>query len=710
MIPIKQAHFDILGLVLSMLISSDQHRSLRRLMTISFVLILIMSGVAWFHINRNIEFSQIELAKNNNKIVAALIGDLLVGFYMLDSKSGKSVLSNLSKRPVKEILKSDSYANSQLISHYYLNAFSLQEINLISESGRVLFSTNPMSIGQQTVSQQYFKKALHGEGFSLHLHEGKGHKEKHYIVSFVPVYDRLKPANGSRDKKAVQRKAIAVVKLVVDKSMLTEHILFTQTIVLIAWLTTLVLLIILFLYLMKYSNDLVSKYAKKVVAQSKSDSVTGLLNRHHFLRVLKTSVIKTMQQNAISALLIIDIDHFRELNAKYDYSFGDEVLKILVQRINRLLGSEDILARTGDDEFSILVEHPGSTASIQVFARKILDKVNEPIQIDANYIHITCSIGISIVNQDAKEMEELIQHADSALYNAKDFGRNNFQLFSRDDGRRHINFYERQYSLNKALEENEFILFIQPKINGATGDIVGGEALLRWDNPDYGLVQPLEFLPALESSGLIHNVGKWVLAEACKICKHWQQQGLSGTAISVNVSALQFRKEDFVLSVKEALENSELDGCLLELELTETCLMDNVEFSLNILNALKEMGVRLAIDDFGTGYSSFDYLNRFPINELKIDRSFTKNVHDRSTNDHAAIVTAIMSLSHSLHLDVVAEGIETAQELAYMNALGCKHVQGFLFSKPLPVNEFEALLKDNAPILQILEDVRKKLV
>ncbi|VAW93785.1 diguanylate cyclase/phosphodiesterase (GGDEF & EAL domains) with PAS/PAC sensor(s) [hydrothermal vent metagenome] len=693
-------------------LSSNQHRSLRRLMTISFVLILLMSGVAWYHINKNIESSQIELAKSNNKIAAALIGDLIVNSLMLNSKSGtlrERALAGLNKRSVEEILKSNRYTNMRLISHYYLNAFEFQKISLIFGSGRILFSTNSDVIGQQVSSPQYFDKALRGESLSLHLHEGGGQKKKHSIVSFVPVYDKLKPANGNVAKKILQRKVIAVIELTVDKSLLTEHIRFTQTIVLIAWLTTLVLLIILFLYLMKYSSDLVSKYAKQIVTQSKSDSVTGLLNRHHFLRLLKASVIKTMQQNALSALLIIDIDHFRELNAKYDYSFGDEVLKILVQRINRLLGSEDTLARTGDDEFSILIEHPGSTASIQGFARRMLKKVNEPIQIDANYIHITCSIGISIVNQDAKEMEVLIQHADSALYNAKDFGRNNFQLFNRDNGRRHINFYERQYSLNKALEENEFVLFVQPKINGATGDIVGGEALIRWDNPDYGLVQPLEFLPALESSGLIHNVGKWVLNEACKICKHWQQQGLSGTTISVNVSTLQFKKEDFTMSVKEALASNELDGCMLELELTETCLMDNVEFSLNVLNTLKEMGVRIAIDDFGTGYSSFDYLNRFPIDELKIDRSFIKNVHDRSDNDHAAIVTAIMSLSHSLHLEVVAEGVETARELVYMNALGCKNVQGFLFSKPLPVNEFEALLKDNAPILQVLEDVRKKL-
>ncbi len=695
-----------------MLISSDQHRGLRRLMTVSFILIILMSAVAWFHINRNIESNQIDIAERHNEITATLIGDLMMDAqaeHFIKSRANKDIPLKLSKLTTKKILISNGYKNIQLTLKRYLKILNFQKISLAGGSGRILFSTTPKEIGEQVRFKKYFNQVMSGKTLSLNVSKYDGTGKKNNIISFVPIYSWHKDSKSMADNKGSQRKVIAVVQLVIDTSSLIRHIQFMQIIVLVAWLTTLILLMALFFYLMKYSNDLVSKYAKQIVTQSKSDSVTGLLNRHHFHRLLRQSVAKTMQQNAILALLIVDIDHFRELNAKYDYSFGDEVLKIIVQRINRLLGSEDIVARTGDDELSVLIEQPGSNPSIQALARKILDKVNEPIQIDASYIHLTCSIGISVINQDAKEMEELIQHADSALYNAKDFGRNNFQLFSRDGGRRHINFYERQYALNKALEDDEFILFIQPKINGATGEIVGGEALLRWDNPDYGIVNPLEFLPALESSGLIHSVGKWVLNEACRFCKHWQEQGLSTVPISVNVSALQFKKEDFAISVNEALKNNGLDGCLLVLELTETCLMDNVEYSLTILNKLKEMGVRIAIDDFGTGYSSFDYLNRFPIDELKIDRSFIKNVHDRSDNDHAAIVTAIMSLSHSLHLDVVAEGVETAQELAYMNALGCKTIQGFLFSKPLPTDEFEPLLKDNTPMLKVLEEVRKTL-
>jgi len=681
-----------------MLISSDQHRSLRRLMTVFLVLLLLMSGFAWFYINANIETSQIDIAKSKNKISAAFIGNLI-------SNSGEGELHKntvliLNKLSVDEITKSKSYAQIKSKINAYLNILAFQRINLVGNSGRILFSTDRDVIGKKISINPYLDKAWHGESISSYQLQSTASEVKSNIVSYVPVY--LK-SNNTKDG------VIAVVELVVDISPLTENIIFTQRIVLAAWLTTLAFVIVLFLYLLKYSNDLVNKYAKKIVSQTKLDGVTGLLNRHHFLRLLKHSIMRTVHENAMSALFIIDIDHFREINAKYDFSFGDEVLKIMTQRISRLVCEQDKVARMGDDEFSIFIAHPESIENIERFAVKILDKVNEPIQIDANYIHLTCSIGISIVNQDAKEMETLFQHADSALYNAKDFGRNNYQLFNNDDGLRHINFYERQFSLNKALDEKEFVLFIQPKIHGATGDIVGGEALLRWDTPDFGLVLPLEFLSALEASGLIHKVGAWVLDEACKICKHWLEQGFSNASISVNVSALQFKKEDFISSVRDALEGNQLDGSMLELELTETCLMNNVEFSLKVLTSLKSMGVRIAIDDFGTGYSSLNYLKRFPIDVLKIDRSFIHDVHDRKNNDNAAIVTAIMSLSHSLHLEVVAEGVESAEELAYMNALGCKIIQGFLFSKPLRVDEFEALLKDNKLMLIVLENIRKKL-
>jgi len=675
-----------------MSISSHQHRNLRRSIIIAFTLILLLCIIGWFFVNQIIKDNIIGLAKDNNRIVAVAVGDVI-------QASEKNFIDKLNNVSSVKIIKSESYANITIKANGYLNEFDIEKINIINKTGEIIFSTKPEDIGKKNKQQAHISRVFQGASESASV-ENEVTSEiynasTNRIISYIPLKEK--------------NKTIAVLEIVTNVKNLNENIFYIKYLSLIGIVIGALLLLGMFYYILKYSDDLVNKYAKQIVTQSKSDPITGLINRHHFFRYIRKSVARTLQQNARSALLIIDIDHFKELNAKYDHTFGDEVLKILVQRLTRILGASDTLARTGDDEFSILVEQSGSNSSIQDFARKILDKINEPVQIDANFLHLTCSIGISVINQDSKDMEELVHHADSALYNAKDFGRNNFQLFSRGGGARHLKFYDKQFALSKALEENEYILHIQPKINGATGEIVGGEALLRWENPDYGLVPPLEFLPALEKSGLIHNVGKWVLENACHICKDYQDKYNINVPISVNVSALQFKKEDFVSGVSDILRSTELDGNMLEMELTETCLMDNVEYSLYILKALKEMGIRIAIDDFGTGYSSLNYLKRFPIDVLKIDRSFISNVDDRANNDNAAIVTAIMALSHSLRLDTVAEGIETAHELSYLSALGCKTVQGFLFSKPLPVGEYIYLLRNNETVRRTLENVRDQL-
>ena len=669
-------------------ISSDQHRNLRRSIIAAFITIIVISSLIWIFVNNSIEKSMLGLAEDKNLIAATVISDVI------------------QASEIKKLTKLSLPSRSLNLSRY-LNALDVSEIIVADKHGDVFYSTKPDQVGNKISSKEILEKVLQSKNISTRV---KNKAEailystpKNYIASFTSVYKSDDIKNKSNNT------VIALVKVVKNNELLIKEINSIKHLMLTGLIAGLIVLLLIFYYMAKYSDCLVNKYAKQIVTQSKSDPVTGILNRHHFFRFMRQSVNKIINENGRSALLIIDIDHFKELNAKYDHTFGDEVLKIIVQRLTRLLGDSESLARTGDDEFSIFLEQAESNANIRNFARKILDSVNEPIQIDATYIHLTCSIGISILNQDAKEMEDLIQHADSALYNAKDFGRNNFQLFSRGGGTRHIKFYEKQYSLNKALEENEFVLYIQPKVHGETATVVGGETLLRWNNPDFGLIQPLEFLPALETSGLIHKVGKWVLEESCQICKSWQTQGISAIPISVNVSALQFKKENFVSTVSEALLKTGLDGNMLELELTETCLMDNVEQSLDILIALKDLGVRITIDDFGTGYSSLNYLKRFPIDVLKIDQSFVTDINERSQNENAAIVTAIMALSHSLRLDVVAEGVETANELAYLTALGCKTIQGFLFSEPLTFEDFNALLKNNTGLLQTLDNIRKQL-
>lgn len=676
-----------------MLISSRQHRNLQRYFIVAIVTLTVISCLIWVVVTKNVESTMLNAAKNNTQTISFAIRSSLYSSQLKNiNKLSLLVESNKNSGKLSERILIDL---TDALKSYELSATSLVEPN-----EKWVVSTNKVTLPEKVISEEIIETLREKDTYNITTGGN--------VISYIPIYNYAVQKNNI-DKKKNNQKIVAILIIVKNNSLMIKEIDFINYFLLASLLSGSIILMMVFYFTAKYSDNLVSKYAKQIVTQAKSDPVTGLLNRHHFFRFIGKSVDKVLQQNGHSALLFIDIDHFKELNAKYDHSFGDEVLKILVQRLSRTLGHTDILARTGDDEFSIFIEESESTPRVKDFARQILDRVNEPIQIDAHYIHLTCSIGISVLNKDAKDMEQMIQHADSALYNAKDFGRNNFQVFSRGGGTRHIKFYERQYSLNKALDDDEFVLHIQPRVNGETSDIVGGESLLRWNNPDFGLIPPLEFLPALESSGLIHNVGRWVLDESCKICKGWQDKGLGSIPISVNVSALQFKKENFVDIVSEVLRSTELDGELLEIELTETCLMDNVEQTLVVLNGLKALGVKIVIDDFGTGYSSLSYLKRFPIDVLKIDRSFITNIDNRTQHENAAIVTAIMAMSHSLHLDVVAEGVETANELAYLNALGCKHIQGFLFSKAIPREDFDLLLKNKAILLERLEDIRSKL-
>ncbi|MFK5915087.1 MAG: EAL domain-containing protein [Woeseiaceae bacterium] len=298
-----------------------------------------------------------------------------------------------------------------------------------------------------------------------------------------------------------------------------------------------------------------------------------------------------------------------------------------------------------------------------------------------------------------------------ALYSLRHFYLSDFHLIEEKNEStiRKVKQENETEALRKALENNEFRVYFQPKVDAATANIKGMEALIRWQHSTRGIVSPLEFIPVLEESGLIVEVGDWVLRESCRLNKAWQDQGLDPICVSVNVSSVQFQKGDIIERISSALKDSGLDAKYLEIELTESCLMDEVDKTVDVLNEIKKLGVSISIDDFGTGYSSLSYLKKFPIDTLKIDRSFITNVQDRSCGDNAAIVTAIMALSHSLHLDVVAEGVETAYELAYLHALGCKTIQGFLFSKPLTVDEFGKIQQDTKKMKNILEQVRADL-
>ncbi|GMR16678.1 MAG: hypothetical protein BMS9Abin31_1041 [Gammaproteobacteria bacterium] len=439
------------------------------------------------------------------------------------------------------------------------------------------------------------------------------------------------------------------------------------------------------------------------------DSLTHLPNHSLFLEHLEYALSLARRHEKVLAVINLDIDKLSEINRHYGYKKGDVLISDVAARLHHLVRDSDTVARLGGSGFGLIMNLIEHREEVDRALQRIIRGMNQPFIINGENIVLKISCGISVYPTDEGDVDELNHYAALALNNVKQAGGNDHRYYNSEMNIDNSKRLSEEYDLRKALERGEFCLYFQPKVDAATGTIKGMEALIRWIHPERGIVSPIEFIPLLEESGMIVEAGDWVLREACRLNKLWQEQGLEPLRVSVNVSSVQFKKGDFIERIELALKETGLAADYLEVELTESCLMDDVTKNIDILYEIKKMGVSISIDDFGTGYSSLSYLKKFPIDTLKIDRSFITNVQDRSGGDNAAIVTAIMALSHSLRLDVVAEGVETAQELAYLHALGCKTIQGFLFSKPLTVDEFTKIQQDSMHMKNILEQVRAEL-
>jgi predicted signal transduction protein with EAL and GGDEF domain len=349
------------------------------------------------------------------------------------------------------------------------------------------------------------------------------------------------------------------------------------------------------------------------------------------------------------------------------------------------------VGRLGGDEFTLFLAGVGEPRNAARVARRILGELARPFALGQHEIFVSASIGIAVCPADGKDVETLLGNADVAMYHAKEQGRNNYQFYSRPMNAEALQKLSLESHLRKALEREEFVLYYQPVLSVASGAVVGAEALIRWQHPDMGMVSPLEFIPLAEDAGLIVQISEWVLDRACRQAAAWQRIGAQPMKVSVNLSGVDFRRSTMPQTVARALEASGLDPCCLKLELTESVLMREIETTLVILKQLNDMGVQLSIDDFGTGYSSFNYLRRFPLHTLKIDRSFVRDIPGHQ--DVAAITRAIIAMGHSLKLNVVAEGVETHSQLAYLRELGCDEYQGYLFSAAVPAVQFQELLR-----------------
>ncbi len=441
------------------------------------------------------------------------------------------------------------------------------------------------------------------------------------------------------------------------------------------------------------------------------DALTSLPNRVLLDDRLSQAVMQAERSGEGFALCVLDLDRFKMINDSMGHGAGDELLKQVARRLSLVVRGVDTVARLGGDEFVLIVSQARTRADTDPLVAKILESLHASVQIGGVEVHTSASIGVAFYPTDATTSEALYAHADAAMYCAKQRGGGSAECFTDHMNRVTEERLRFEADLHRALKLQQFELHYQPKYDAASERIHSVEALIRWRHPERGLIFPDQFIPLAEESGLIVPIGEWVLREACRQLKAWQDQGLPRLRIAVNISAVQFRRLDLVDTVRLALSQADIDARYLEIEITESAVMTNPEESVAILERLSRMGVIVSVDDFGTGYSSMSYLRRFPIDKLKIDRSFISNI--MKSADDASIVQAIISLAHGLRLKVVAEGIEDAEQVALLRKLGCDHYQGFYFSRPVPASEFAELLSNaqaaHARDAQSLERTQSRL-
>lgn len=449
----------------------------------------------------------------------------------------------------------------------------------------------------------------------------------------------------------------------------------------------------LILKLQDLNEDLESKVAARTKALTHMafyDQLTGFSNRRSLENTVKKTIQLSKENNEIFGLLFLDLDRFKAINDTFGHYSGDILLKDVSKRLKKCLDSDTFISRQGGDEFAIIVKNIKNIDKLKETCEKILSSLSKPIKFNDHCVYITCSIGIAIYPTHGHNLQTLMKHADSAMYRSKNAGKNTYEFYNCNID----NLISKQLiidqELRSAITNNELILYYQPQYNILTNEIMGAEALIRWVHPTYGIIPPSDFIPIAEETGLIDDIGEWVMNSACSQVKKWQDDGLKTFKIGVNVSPHQFKQKNFVSKVYEILHKTGLPYEYLDLEITETVGVEDTFDAITKLNSLKKSGIKISIDDFGTGYSSLSYLTKFPIDTLKIDKSFIQNMNDDPNSK--TIVSSIIAVGKNLNLDIIAEGVETKEQLEFLKSQDCIQVQGYLFSKPITADEFEKLL------------------
>ncbi len=439
------------------------------------------------------------------------------------------------------------------------------------------------------------------------------------------------------------------------------------------------------------AQDVLRENESRLRAMSQHDVLTDLPNRLLLKDRLTQAISRARRNHKQLAVLFLDLDGFKHINDSLGHAVGDKLLESVAARISACVRESDTVSRQGGDEFVILLSEVKQAADAAICAAKIISELKREHSIGVHCLRVTVSIGLSSYPSDGEDGETLLKNADTAMYHAKEYGRDNYQFFRPDMGLQAVERQSLEGRLRYALERRQLLLHYQPMINLKTGAITSVEALVRWQHPERGLLLPGQFLTIAEDTGMIVAIGQWVLREACWQTREWLDAGLLGVPVAVNISSLEFRSAPFLEGIQGALKNARLDPRYLQLELTETVLMRHAESTACALDRLKAIGVRLAVDDFGTGYSSLSYLTRFPIDAVKVDQSFVRDII--ASTDDAIVVSAVISMGKSLKHRVIGEGVETPEQLAFLQAHGCDEGQGYYFSRPLVAQQFAKLLE-----------------
>jgi diguanylate cyclase (GGDEF)-like protein len=639
---------------------------------VGFTLALML--LVWTHRETAIESLKQQEIRTHTSLTTAFANTLWAPYAQFVRSAAKLPRAELLERPEIESLRS--------VVAQQIRDTAIVKISIYDARGYTVFSTETAEIGEDRRDAGGVAAARRGEvasaiSFRDQLNTPEGViADRNIISTQVPIRDRsVGPVAG-------------ILELHSDVTPLIREIGATGRRVALSVGGLLALLYVFLLFIVRRADRQLALHEAaradsdaRMRYQAYHDLVTGLPNRASFGEQLEAALRRTKRAGRSTAVLLLDLDGFKLVNDSLGHDAGDELLKGVADRIEFCTRESDMVFRVGGDEFTVIVERLESPESAANLAQRILNALAQPMRLGERDVVVGASIGIAVYPRDEDSAEMLVKGADAAMYRAKEGGRNRYEFYTPDMNAESLVRLSLQTDLKRALEHKEFVLHYQPRGSLSSGKIVGVEALLRWNRGHRELLVPDRFLSYLENSGLIIPVGEWVLREACRQNRAWQNEGLPPMRVSVNISSRQFRSGTLASVVRSALRESGLDARQLELELTESLLVENTEEAIKILAELKAIGVSIAIDDFGSGYSSLNYLKRFPVDFLKIDRSFIRDIATSAKD--AAITTNIVALARSLGLQTVAEGVEDREQLDFLGAQGCDEVQGFLFSRPV---------------------------